>query len=301
MKKILLLAISASILACKTDTKVVAQSTKKENTVKPVVAASKKADTSNMVKFDGGTIQIGSERTILERGGGVVTVAPFYIDKNLVTVAEFREFIKATGYKTEAENYGDSGVFNFDIVNWQLVKGTTWEFPFGPAGEKAKDNHPVTHVSWNDAKAYASWAGKRLPYEFEWEFAAKNGQDVIFPWGNEERPNGKFMANVWEGGKITDRVFNDGYQFTSPVGSFPQSLGGLYDMVGNVWQWCEDVFGPYNDEKGFRKDPNIRVTRGGSFMFDDALSSSYTTTFRAQNTVDTSLFNCGFRCALSAE
>lgn len=256
---------------------------------------------SEMVFFKGGTITIGAnDRTPIEAPQITETIAPFYLDKNLVTVAEFRKFIQTTGYKTEAENYGDSGVFDFKALKWNLVPQTTWEYPLGPEGPKAQDNHPVTQVSWNDATAYAKWAGKRLPTEFEWEFAAKNGENIKYPWGNTDKINNKHMANVWNGKTINDQKVTDGFLYTSPVGSFPASKSGINDMVGNVWQWTSSVFKPYAAIHSTQGDPKSRVTRGGSFMFDEAYDLSYTTTFRAQNTVDTSIFNTGFRCAKSA-
>jgi len=221
------------------------------------------------------------------------------MDKNLVTVNEFSNFIKNTGYKTEADNFGDSGVYLFETNNWTLLKGANWEYPLGRDKAKAIGNHPVTHVSWNDAKAYATWVGKRLPTEFEWEFAAKGGKNTNdkYAWGNELQVNGKYMANVWQG-EIKSKEILDGYLYTSPVGAFGETAAGLTDMGGNVWQWCENSFKQYpvNNAKEVQ-DSKIRTTRGGSFMFDQAKENSFTTTFRSQNSVETSLFNMGFRCA----
>ena len=260
-----------------------------------------KVDTSNMVYFEGGKINIGSvnglpnEQPVFEK-----EIASFYIDKNLVTVAEFKHFIESTAYKTEADKFGDSGVFSFETNNWVLLKGANWEFPLGPNKPKAKDNHPVTQVSWNDAKAYASWLGKRLPTEFEWEFAAKNGKNSTntYAWGSNLIVEGKYKANVWQGETINDKTIPDGFLLTSPIGYFGETEAGLTDMGGNVWQWCENYYKTYPEEANKApQNPTIKSTRGGSFMFDQALEKSYTTTFRGQNSVDTSLFNTGFRCA----
>lgn len=258
-------------------------------------------DTSSMIYFEGGPIEIGSinglpnEQPVFKKD-----IAPFYLDKNLVTVSEFRQFIDATGYITEADKFGDSGVFSFETGNWDLLKGANWEYPLGPKEEKATNNHPVTHVSFNDAKAYAAWVGKRLPTEFEWEYAAKNGAKSSnkYAWGNELVVDGKYMANVWQGASVTDKTILDGFLLTSPVGTFGETESGLTDMGGNVWQWCDSYYKPYPENLNAPpQKPTIRSTRGGSFMYDQALEKSYTTTFRGQNSVDTSLFNMGFRCA----
>lgn len=258
------------------------------------------ADTSNMVYFEGGKITIGSElglqneQPIFEK-----EIKPFYLDKNLVTVAEFKLFIESTSYKTEADKFGDSGVFSFETNNWELLKGANWEYPLGKDQPKALENHPVTHVSWNDAKAYATWKGKRLPTEFEWEFAAKNGENTNnkYAWGSSLISNKKYNANVWQGETITDQTVLDGFMLTSPVGFYGAYKSGLNDMGGNVWQWCENYYKPYPEDDKAPQNSTIKSVRGGSFMFDQALENSYTTTFRGQNSTDTSLFNMGFRCA----
>lgn len=269
--------------------------------VKAEVKSEKTIDTSDMVHFNGGAFTLGSNnRTPIEAPAYETTVAPFYLDINLVTVADFRKFIEATNHVTEAENFGDSGVFNFNNLGWSLVKGVTWEYPFGINAPKAKDNHPVTHVSWNDASAYAKWLGKRLPTEEEFEFAGKNNKNLTYPWGNSTLKNNKIMANTWDGKTIKDQVVKDGYLYTSPVGFFPKSESGINDLVGNVWQWTNTVFAPHNKNIPFNKNTSVVVTKGGSFMYDKALELSYTTTFRSKNSKESSLFNTGFRCALSA-
>jgi sulfatase modifying factor 1 len=269
---------------------------------KPIVEeAPKEVDTSNMVFFEGGTITFGSdqglpnEQPLFEK-----TIEPFYLDKNLVTVAEFRKFIEETGYKTDADKFGDSGVYLFGEGRWNLVKGANWMYPLGPTEAKAIDNHPVTHVSWSDASAYAKWVGKRLPTEFEWEYAAKSGKNSSdkYSWGNSLIVDNKYMANVWQGQTSEKDAGLDGYLLTSPVGTFKANAAGLTDMGGNVWQWCANTYESYPDNALQEpKDPDIRSTRGGSFMFDQALDKSFTTTFRGKNSIDTSLFNTGFRCA----
>lgn len=294
----LLIAIILIVVSCKEAPKKTVEESKP---VEIVNELSTEVDTSTMVYFEGGTIEIGSvnglpnEQPVFNK-----QINSFYLDKNLVTVAEFRKFIESTSYTTEADKFGDSGVFLFETNNWTLLKGANWEYPLGPDKEKAQDNHPVTQVSFNDAKAYAAWVGKRLPTEFEWEFAAKNGVNATnkYAWGNELIVNGKYMANVWQGTSIDDKTVLDGYLLTSPVGTFGETKMGLTDMGGNVWQWCDSYYKAYPESlNAAPENSNVRTTRGGSFMFDQALENSYTTTFRGQNSIDTSLFNMGFRCA----
>lgn len=259
------------------------------------------ADTTNMVFFKGGTITIGSNNGIqAEMPAFEMKIEPFYIDKNLVTVAEFRKFVNETSFKTDADKFGDSGVFSFETNQWELLPGANWEYPLGRTNPKAEDNHPVTHVSWRDAMAYAKWTGKRLPTEFEWEFAAKSGKNNAskYAWGDNIVVNDKYMANVWQGTSILKFEVLDGYLYTSPVGAFPETEMGLTDMGGNVWQWCSNYYKPYPEiEAVTAQDTNLRSIRGGSFMFDKDLDNSFTTTFRSKNSIDTSLFNLGFRCA----
>jgi sulfatase modifying factor 1 len=258
-----------------------------------------KADTAEMVYFSGGEIMIGSDkRTPQEAPAHKETVSSFYIDRHPVTVKQFRAFVDATGYKTDAEKFGDSGVFDFKTSRWQLMKGAYWKYPLGPDDDPAKDDHPVTHVSWNDAYEYAKWAGKRLPKESEWEYAAKSGQSTNnkYPWGNSLKVDGKYKANVWQG-DLNAKQGADGFKFTSPVGSYEPNDAGMTDVCGNVWEWCSDAFKSYGSNAP--GDPKIRVIRGGSFFYDEYKDLSYTMTFRNQNTIETSLFNTGFRCALS--
>jgi len=253
-----------------------------------------------MIFFEGGTFLMGSE-TGLQQESPVhqVTVKPFYIDKTLVTVAQFRAFIDATNYKTEAENFGDSGVYNFNTQNWELVKGAFWRKPLGPAGAEAENNHPVTHISWNDANAYAAWAGKRLPTEAEWEFAARCGKNSgnKFSWGNKVEENGKYFANTWQGTQQAPQT-KDGYLYTSPVGVFGENEAGLTDMGGNVWQWCADNYKAYPGSTApIREDATVKAIRSGSFFFDEYGEDSFSVSGRSMNSHETSLFNTGFRCA----
>lgn len=258
-----------------------------------------------MVYFDGGTISVGSEQGEMnEYPVHQVSVDPFYISENLVTVSEFREFVEATGYVTEAEKFGNSGVFDVKTGTWSLVEGANWRQPFGPGGEAAKDDHPVTQVSWNDAVAYCEWAGVRLPTEMEWEFAAKGGKnsDNRFSWGDELVSRAGFEANVWQG-QFPDSVsVEDGYLYTSPVGTFGMTEAGLSDMGGNVWEWTGDTYRLYEGNRyRVRVDENKKVIRGGSFLCDSTVCFSYRVSARSFNTRESATFHMGFRIAGDAE
>ncbi len=253
-----------------------------------------------MIRFEAGTFIMGSNEGLpQEQPAHEVSVKPFLMDKTPVTVAQFEVFVKATGYKTEAEGYGDSGVFNLEIKNWELLKGAYWLKPFGPKGSNAIYNHPVTHVSWNDAFAFAKWAGKRLPTEIEWEYAARSGgkTNTKFSWGNEVAVQGKYFANTWQG-TLEKPENGDGHLYTSPVDAFDANAAGLYDMGGNVWQWCADVYKAYPGSQAvINVDSNVKVIRSGSFFYDQYGEDSFSVSGRSGNSHETSLFNTGFRCA----
>ena len=272
----------------------------------------------------------------------------FWMDETPVTNRQFREFIAMTGYKTLAERQltkedfrargTDVSGFQQDVINpgsmcfnpafdktqlvigpqgwehqvWQVVDDANWAQPDGP-GSTIKDrlDHPVVHMAWEDAVAYCEWAGKRLPTEAEFEYAARNGgKDVVFPWGNELLPDGQYMANFWQGEFPTSRSNEDGWLTTSPVKSFPPSPLGLYDIAGNVWEWCGDYYhadyyahSPRRNPRGPSEsydplDPlsNIkRVQRGGSFMCNVNSCTGYRTRARMRGDVASSSFHNGFR------
>ncbi|MCY1722798.1 formylglycine-generating enzyme family protein [Prolixibacteraceae bacterium Z1-6] len=255
---------------------------------------------SEMITFEGGAFLMGSDTGLpQEQPVHQVTIKPFSIDKSPVTVAQFKVFIETTGYKTEAERFGDSGVFNLEIQNWELLKGAFWKKPFGPNGPEAEDTHPVTHVSWNDALAYAKWANKRLPTEAEWEYAARSGKNSgeKFSWGNEVTKNGQYFANTWQG-TMEKPENKDGFLFTCPVGTFGENEAGLTDMGGNVWQWCSDNYKSYpGSTSPIREDNNVKTIRSGSFFYDQYGEDSFSVSGRSGNSHETSLFNTGFRCA----
>ncbi len=310
MNKLLIIIVSVSLISCSGAKKQEANSSSSE----PEISANKESKEQSgqsakiietgaameMIFFEGGKFKMGSDNGLPnEQPIHEVTLKPFYLDKTPVTVSQFKKFVEATDFKTEAEKFGDSGVFNLENQNWELLPGANWKKPFGLSGPDAEHNHPVTHVSWNDALAYATWTGKRLPTEAEWEYAARGGKNNgnKFSWGNEISKNGKYFANTWQG-PINTTNAEDGYLFTSPVGAFGENAAGLTDMGGNVWQWCANNYKPYpGNNEPVEENAQIKVIRGGSFFFDQNGEDSFSVSGRAMNSVETSLFNTGFRCA----
>jgi sulfatase modifying factor 1 len=251
-----------------------------------------------------------------------VIVAPFYIDAICVTNSQFNDFVNATSYKTDAERLGWSFVFVGHLTPaeqrranqrvqsaewWCRVDGATWRHPEGPRSTIKKSwDHPVVQVSWNDARYYAEWVGKRLPTEAEWEFAARGGLvQKPFPWGDEREPGGKHMMNVWQGVFPSVNTEADGYYGTAPARSFKPNRYGLYNMTGNVWEWCADWFDPdyYRESPAINPvGPTIgerKVIRGGSYLCHESYCNRYRTDARFSNTPESATTNCGFRCAIS--
>lgn len=229
-----------------------------------------------------------------------VKIKPFYIDKNLVTVADFEAFVKATGYQTQAEKFGNSAVFNDEKETWEMVDGADYHYPFGPAKDKSLPDHPVTQVSWNDAKAYAEWKGKRLPTAAEWEWAASSAgkAEGDYSWGDKLVENGKYRANTWQGEFPARNTREDGFTATSPVGYFGANPIGLTDMGGNVWQWTADVVKPRVEEA--LSDTTSRVvTKGGSFLCDPHVCHGFKIRGKSSTTPETGLSHTGFRCVQS--
>ncbi len=257
---------------------------------------------SNLILIPGGDVMIGSEQG-LPRETPVIQkeIKSFYLEKHPVTVAQFAEFVAATHYVTEAEHFGNAGVFDFISGTWSLKEGATWKYPQGPDFAKAQNDHPVTQVSWNDAQAYCKWANRRLPTEFEWELAAKNGDSGhqgIYPWGNEIKDtHGNYLANYWQGVFPLNNSNEDGYITTSPVGAFGETPIGLQDMAGNVWEWCSNTYEAYAKDSIAVSGPLQKVQRGGSFLCDTKVCHGFRVTARSSSTPDTSLMNVGFRCA----
>jgi sulfatase modifying factor 1 len=272
--------------------------------------------THALVALSGGTFRMGDDRgegRALDHEGPArtVDVAGFEIGECAVSNREFGEFVEATGYVTDAERFGWSYVFVSFLTEqardgakghadgapwWVGVGGATWARPFGPASSIAGlEEHPVVHVSWNDATAFCAWAGGRLPREPEWEFAARGGlEGCRYPWGDELKPNGGWACNIWQGEFPGANTAEDGYEGTAPVRTYAPNGYGLYQTVGNVWEWCADSF----DGRSAAGAP--RVLRGGSYLCHDSYCNRYRVAARTSNTPDSSGGNLGFRCARDA-
>jgi sulfatase modifying factor 1 len=294
-----------------------------------------------MVRIEGGTFAMGSEEFYPEeRPVHRVTVDGFWIDEHPVTAADFRRFVRETGYTTVAErpldpvNYPDAdpdllvpgslvfrksgGPVSLDDVRnwWEYVPGAFWKKPGGTGTTiNGRDRHPVVQVAYEDAEAYAAWAGKSLPSEAEWEYAARGGLDgARFAWGADEVPNGKRMANTWQGEFPWRNTKEDGFEGTSPVRSYEPNGYGLYDMCGNVWEWTTDFFTLRHPDEVERpccvpRNPRVtspqlaeaiprRVIKGGSHLCAPSYCLRYRPAARQSEAVDTSTGHIGFRCVV---
>jgi formylglycine-generating enzyme len=306
--------------------------------------------TKNMVWVPGGTFLMGDERFYPEeRPVHRVAVDGFWMDEHSVTNAEFRRFVKATGHVTVAErpldpaDYPDADpallvpgslvlhpttgpVDLRDYRNWWAwVPGACWNHPEGPGSNlDGRERHPVVHIAYADAQAYAAWAGKDLPTEAEWELAARGGlEGAVFCWGDEFAPKGRMMANTWQGEFPWQNLRTDGDVGTSPVGAFRANGYGLYDMAGNVWEWTRDFFTPRHPGQPDKpccvpRNPRVdfpersyalgqpgerfprRVIKGGSHLCAPNYCLRYRPAARQGETVDTSTGHIGFRCVVRA-
>lgn len=307
--------------------------------------------TENMVAIPAGTFWMGSDRFYPEEQPvREVAIDGFEIDRGPVTVAEFARFVAATGYLTLAERPPDpaeypdadpellvagSAVFhptpgpvplNDPGRWWAYVPGVDWRHPWGPqSSNEQRQDHPVTHIAYQDAVAYTEWAGKELPTEAEWEYAARGGLDrAIFAWGDEMRPTGELMANFWQGDFPWRNTGAKGWRGTTPVGLFPANRYGLHDMTGNVWEWTSDYYSPNgagaesaaNACCGPPANPRVqspdrsynagapgqhiprRVIRGGSHLCAPSYCLRYRPAARQPEAIDTSTSHIGFRCII---
>ena len=299
-----------------------------------------------MVDIPGGVFSMGSadfypEEAPVRR----VEVGPFRMDRGPVTNAQFAAFVAATGHVTLAEIAPDPAMYPGmtaemavpaslvfggtedrtralpDVPWWQFVAGASWRQPLGPGSSiEGLEEHPVVHIALADAEAYARWAGKSLPTEAEWEFAARGGMDgTVFPWGDELWPQGRILANTWTGEFPHQNLALHGFQRTSPVGSFPPNGYGLLDMIGNVWEWTADWFAmpaapakacciPVNPRGGSEAgsyDPSMpgiriprRVIKGGSHLCAPNYCQRYRPAARSAQAIDSSTSHLGFRCVV---
>lgn len=319
----------------------------RENTV-----TADKAVPEGMVLIPGGEFSMGSVNPVGMDGGGRegmddarpvhrVRIDPFLMDATEVTNRDFEAFVKATGYVTVAERtptreeFPDAPAENLvagsvlftpppqpvplddHIQWWSYVRGADWRHPEGPGSSiRGREDHPVVHVAWEDAAAYARWSGKRLPTEAEWEFAARGGRSgELFAWGNQMRPEGRWMANSFQGSFPHMDAGQDGFKGIAPVRSFPPNAYGLYDFAGNVWEWCADWYRPdyyarLAQEGGVAVNPKgpadsydpvepgipKRVQRGGSYLCTDQYCTRYMVGTRGKGEVSSATNHIGFRC-----
>ncbi|MFW6060814.1 MAG: formylglycine-generating enzyme family protein [Phycisphaeraceae bacterium] len=296
------------------------------------IAHAAEGSTDGMVRIEGGAFLMGTDsdqRWEADGEGPVreVTVDPFYIDACAVSNAQFEKFIEDTGYITDAERFGWSFVFRYHLPAkyadrlakthavqgltwWLAVPGAHWRRPYGERSDlRGRMDHPVVHVSWNDAIRYAQWAGKRLPTEAEWEFAARGGlEQKIYPWGDTLEPRGKHRCNIWQGKFPEKDTADDGYAGTCPVDAFPANGYDLHNVSGNVWEWCNEWFSPdwhlpespetRHNPKGPCHQGNLthKLQKGGSHLCHYTYCNRYRVAARTGNTPDSATTNAGFRC-----
>jgi len=294
------------------------------------------ADDAPMIYIAGGTFRMGSDDFADASPMHEVTVDGFWMDEHEVTNGQFARFVAATGYQTVAERPLDpkdfphvpldalqpgSAVFtppnqlvglHDHLQWWRYVAGANWRQPEGPGSSiKGRENEPVVHIAYEDAAAFAKWAGKRLPTEAEWEYAARAGKpNTKYYWGDELKPKGKWVANVYQGSFPVKDAAEDGYSGVAPVKSYQPNAFGLYDMDGNVWEWCSDYYRPDYYKNSPAKNPRgpadsydpmepeavKRVQRGGSFLCNEQYCERYIAGSRGKGEISSGSNNLGFRC-----
>lgn len=309
--------------------------------VKTSITSAPQSTPAGMAWIPRGRFWMGTNHTEDAQPIHEVEVKGFWMDRNDVTNEEFAAFVKATGYVTIAERPLDPKEFpnlaakdrapgsvvftpphhpvslDQPLVWWSFVRGANWRHPNGPGSDlRGKEKYPVVQVAWPDAVAYAKWAGKRLPTEAEWEFAARGGRDrQDYPWGNEFKPNGKWMANTFQGHFPDSNTAEDGHAGIAPVASFPPNDYGLYDMAGNVWQWVSDWYRPDYYAQLSQREPvasnpqgpsdsydpqetgvSKRVQKGGSYLCTDQYCERYISGSRGKGDPETATNHLGFRC-----
>jgi formylglycine-generating enzyme required for sulfatase activity len=281
---------------------------------------------SNLIAFESGSFLMGTDSEVGYRADGegpqrAVTVSAFSISACAVSNAEFDAFVCDSNYVSQAEQCGWSFVFQGSVPGgaelatrgtsseapwWLAVEGACWSRPEGPGSSvDGREDHPVTHISWHDANAYCRWSGTRLPSEAEWEMAARGAlKNKTYPWGDELLPNGEHRCNIWQGDFPVADSGDDGYTNTAPVTAYQPNGSGLYNMVGNVWEWCNDWFSPNYHRVTGTTNPHYvipsgrRSMRGGSFLCHHSYCNRYRVAARSSNTPDSSTNHCGFRVAV---
>jgi len=279
----------------------------------------------NMVRLEG-RFWMGSEFAGASPADGEgpirqITLSPFYISKLAVTNAQFAEFVRKTGYRTEAERFGWSFVFRNHVPHvlraaevpgtpwWVKVNGADWAHPEGPdSSVRDRNDYPVVHVSWNDAVAWCDWSGYRLPTEAEWEYAARGGlEQNNYPWGDELTPGGRHMCNIWQGQFPDTDSGEDGFTTVAPADSFYPNGFGLFNPIGNVWEWCADYFDALWHIDASRSDPvgppsgTKRVNKGGSYLCHQSYCWRYRNAARTGTDPDSSTGHIGLRVVRDIE
>lgn len=319
----------------------------------PLIVKAPSQPPEGMAWVPGGTFRMGTEDGKSdEYPAHEVQLDGFWMDVHEVTNAEFSDFVEATGYKTAAEKQpdfssvrpgsertkekilpelnkpgsicmirnlksGDVDPARGPYSWWEYVPGANWKHPEGPGSSIAeKLDHPVVHVSWHDTQAYCRWAGKRLPSEAQWEYGARGGREgQAYPWGNERNPGDKWLHNIWQGEFPVSNTTADGFDTTAPVGAFSANAYGLFDMSGNVWEWCHDNYAadyylqsPKRNPPGPAisldpDEPDIlkRIQRGGSFMCSETYCTGYRVSARMKGEEGSGLYHTGFRCVVLAD